>query len=371
VFMRRFSLKKLKKSNFNLLVDLKEFFFAYFVFFKQLLFWLFHLFETSKSAFSSLLYRQRGRWSQPFAHFWLTLFLFLGIVFTPKIEEGLKNQEFEWDVYSPSSALASYAVDGTDIVTIESSHLRGEIVEYVVRKGDTVSSIANKFGVSIDTIIWANNIKSVTSIKPGDRLSIPPVTGVVHKVQRGETVYSVAKKYQANPQAIVDFPFNTFANDETFALAVGQTLIVPDGIPPKATPSAPRKLAVTTAVSGGGTGLFIWPTSGRITQRYSWYHRAIDIADSSAPTIIASAAGKVIKVIHGRYGYGNHVVVDHGDGYQTLYAHMSQIYVSLGQNLSAGQAIGQMGSTGKSTGIHLHFEIIKGGVKLDPLTILK
>jgi len=369
--MRRFSLKKIKKSNNNFFSNLRDFLGAYFVFFKGLVFSGFHLFELGKGNFSSLLYRQRGKWSQPFTHFWLALFLFSGIVFAPKIEESLKSQDFEWDVYSPSSALASYTTDDTNIATIESSHLRGEIVAYIVRKGDTVSSIANKFGVSIDTIIWANNIKSVTSIKPGDRLDIPPITGVVHKVQRGETVYSVARRYQANPQAIVDFPFNSFADDETFSLAVGQILIVPEGIPPKAKPLVPIVQTYTAAVSGGGSGSFVWPTSGRITQRYSWYHRAIDIADSSSPTIISSAAGKVVQVIYSRVGYGNHVVVDHGNGYQTLYAHMSQIYVSSGQTLSAGQAVGQMGSTGKSTGAHLHFEIIQGGVKINPLTILK
>lgn len=356
----------------NYFADWRDFFSAYFLFSRSFVFKFFRRFEAIKNFFSSLLYRQRGRWSQPFAHFWLALFLFLGIVLTPKIEESLREQSFEWDTYSPSSALASFASEEQGAVTIESSSMRGETADYSVREGDTVSSIAKKFGVSIDTIIWANNIKSVTKIKVGDSLKIPPITGIVHKVQRGETVYSIAKKYQANPQSVVDFPFNAFANDETFALAVGQPLIVPDGIAPKVKPVAPAKVVQQpVAVAGGGTGNFIWPTSGGITQRYSWYHRAIDIANKSSPVIVSSAAGRVAAAIHSRVGYGNHLIIDHGNGQQTLYGHMAQLYVGAGDNVSAGQSIGQMGSTGRSTGVHLHFEIIQNGVKLNPLTVLK
>lgn len=353
--------------------DLKVFSQAYLAFFSQLALTLFYRFEAIKNFLTAFLYRQRGRWVQPFTHFWLALFLFLGIALSPSIEESLRQRRIEWDSYSSSSVWAAYTQAGQTITTIESSHPRGEIIEYAVRPGDTIASIARKFGVSIDTIIWANKIKSVTKIKPGERLKIPPVTGVVHKVQRGETVYSIAKKYQANPQAIVDFPFNTFANDETFALAVGQTLIVPDGVMPKAKPKAKQYLAggAVSVGTSGSKGQFIWPTSGRVTQRYSWYHRAIDIANKQTPAIVAASPGRVVIVIYSRIGYGNHIIIDHGNGYQTLYAHLSRIYVKKGQVVSAGQAIGQMGSTGRSTGIHLHFEIIKNGVKLNPLSLLK
>jgi len=362
--------KRWLKSIKNIVADCRAFAGAYLSFFRQLALDLFHRFEAGKNFLAALLYRQRGRWAQPFAHFWLALFLFLGIALSPSIEESLHQRGIEWDTYSPSSALAAYTREGQTVSTIESAHPRGEIIEYTVRPGDTVASIAKKFGVSIDTVIWANKIKSVTKIKPGDRLKIPPVTGIIHKVQRGETVYSIAKKYQANPQAIVDFPFNTFADDETFALAVGQILIVPDGVMPKTKPRAPQYLA-QKEVNVGGQGQFIWPTSGRITQRYSWYHRAVDIANKAAPSIVAAAAGRVVAAIHSRVGYGNHIIIDHGNGYQTLYAHMSRLYVKKGQMVSAGQAIGQMGSTGRSTGTHLHFEIIRNGIKLNPLSLLK
>lgn len=365
-------LKKLRKKFRAWLLNWRDFFLAYFSFFKNLLLNLFFRFEKIKNFFAGLLYRQRGRWSQPFAHFWLALFLFLGIALTPKIEESLRKQEFDWDTYSPSSSLAAYSAEGQSAATIESGHLRGEVTAYTVRQGDTVSSIANKFGVSIDTVIWANDIESVTKIKPGDRLRILPVTGIEHKVQRGETIYSIAKKYQANPQAVVDFPFNSFANDETFALAVGQTLIVPEGIMPKVKPVAPSayiaQREVTVAV---GEGNFIWPTSGKISQNYTWYHRAIDIANNQAPSVVAAASGRVAAVIYSRVGYGNHIVVDHGNGFQTLYGHLARIYIQDGQTVSSGQAVGQMGSTGRSTGIHLHFEVFKAGTKINPLTVLK
>jgi len=353
--------------------DLKSFFIAYFNFFKNLLSSLFWYFESVKNFFTGLLYRKRGRWARPFAHFFLALFLFLGIALTPKIEKALKDKSIQWNTYSPSSAYATYSQEEKSVTTIESSHQRGEILTYTVRDGDTVSSIAEKFGVSIDTIIWANDIKSVTKIKTGQQLEVPPVSGIVHQVQQGETVYSIAKKYEANPQAIVDFPFNSFANDETFALAVGQRLIIPGGVKPETRPAAPRPTTYLAQadVQTGGEGNFIWPTSGQITQRYVWYHRGLDIANKASPAIVASRGGRVTTVIYGRYGYGNHVVVDHGDGYQTLYAHMNKIYVQANNRVSVGQALGQMGSTGRSTGTHLHFEVIKNGVKLNPLSVLQ
>ncbi len=354
--------------------DFVSFLLAYLKFLKDFFSGLISHFESIKGFFSGLLYRKRGRWARPFTHFFLAMFLFLGIALTPKIEEALvADQSFQWNTYSPSSAFATYNLEEKSVTTVESSHQRGEIVTYTIRDGDTVSSIAEKFGVSIDTVIWANNISSVTSIKSGQQLKIPPVTGIVHQVQRGETVYSIAQKYEANPQAVVDFPFNSFANDETFGLAVGQTLIVPDGVKPEAKPVAPKPpvYLAQADVQTGGSGTFIWPTNGRITQRYVWYHRGTDIANQGSPAIVASRGGRVSAVIYGRYGYGNHVVVDHGDGFQTLYAHLNKIYVGANQQVSAGQALGQMGSTGRSTGIHLHFEVIKNGVKIDPLSVLQ
>ena len=254
---------------------------------------------------------------------------------------------------------------------------RSEIEEYKVENGDTLSSIAEKKGVSTDTIKWANDLTSDT-IKPEQILKILPVTGVSHEVKTGDTLESVAKKYSAEQQAIVDFPFNDVPDD--FKLRVGQLLIVPDGSPPelKAPPKPkvqPQYLAqgpASPAFNAPFGASFIWPTGGQITQYYAWYHPGIDIANRAAPGVAASDGGVV--VVAGwpdAQGYGNRVVVDHGNGYRSLYAHLSNIYVSVGQTVSRGQLVGQMGSTGRSTGTHLHLEIHYKGVPINPLAILK
>ena len=256
---------------------------------------------------------------------------------------------------------------------------RAEIIEYEVKSGDTLSSIASKFNISIDTIKWANDLDDIHSIKPGQKLKILPVSGVAHTVKPGDTLASVAKLYSAEQQPILDFPFNDIPDD--FKLKVGQILIIPDGVPPqKAITSpksrpAPQYLAQGTSsptFSAPGGGSFIWPTRGILTQYFSWYHPGIDVANPSAPAIAASDGGVV--VVAGwvdNYGFGNRVVVDHGNGYKTTYAHLSNIYVTVGQAVSRGQVIGQMGSTGRSTGTHLHLEIRFKGIAVNPLAILK
>lgn len=262
-----------------------------------------------------------------------------------------------------------------DFKTSISEKPRAEIIEYQVEDGDTLSTIAQKFGISQDTIKWTNDMESKDSIKPGQKLKILPVTGVGHTVKSGDTLESVAKKYEAEPQAIMDFPFNDVPDD--FKLAVGQVLIVPEGIPPESK-ATPRPRAATfasgpqTSYSAPGGASFMWPTSGGVTQYFAWYHPGADIANRAGPPVYAAAGGTV--VVAGwpdNYGYGNRVVVDHGNGYQTLYAHLSNIYVSVGQSVSRGQSVGKMGSTGRSTGTHLHFEIRYKGIAVNPLAILK
>jgi len=333
---------------------------------------IFFLFEQIKSQLAERLYQQRGRWAKPFVHSGMAFLVVVGVTLGPTlIEEKLSNPwQEEISPYSVLSPVRAEEMETSTLVTIKP---RAEIIEYSVQPGDTISTIAEKFGVSVDTIRWENDLKSVKDIKPGQILRILPVTGVRHKVKPGETIYSIAKKYQVDPQAIVDWPYNTFANDETFALAVGQDLIIPDGIKPKETPTAPRPTYYAQVPgAGAGTGQFVWPTSGRISQGYSWYHKAVDIANKDAPDILAADGGTVI--LAGwvpPMAYGNHVIIDHGNGFVTLYAHMSQIYVSVGQKVARGQAIGKMGSTGRSTGTHLHFEIRQNGVAQNPLNFLK
>lgn len=263
-----------------------------------------------------------------------------------------------------------------DTHTIISQKPRSETVEHKVKDGETLSSIASEFNISIETIKWANGLTS-DQIKPGQTLKILPVTGIAYTVKSGDSLESVAKKYSANAQAIVDFPFNDVPDD--FKLKVGQVLIVPDGSPPeviapKAKPQ-PQYLAqgpASPAFQAPFGAQFIWPAGGQISQYYAWYHPGIDIASRAAPGIAASDGGVV--VVAGwpdSSGYGNRVVLDHGNGYRSLYAHLSNVYVSVGDTITRGQLIGQMGSTGRSTGTHLHFEIHYNGIAVNPLAILK
>ena len=207
---------------------------------------------------------------------------------------------------------------------------RFEIIDYEVTAGDTLGSIAEKFGISVDTIKWANSLKTEKLIA-GQSLRIPPVTGIVHKVVAGDNIYSLGKKYKSEPQKIVNFPANDFADLDTFALNIGQILFIPDGVIPEAKPVY-RAAPVPQYIAGAG-GKFQWPAQGQITQYPVSYHMAVDIANRSAPPIAAGDAGSVLYAGCIRYGYGCHVVINHADGYQTLYAHLSSLSVSAGQGV--------------------------------------
>ena len=193
----------------------------------------------------------------------------------------------------------------------------------------------------------------------------------MNKIKKGDSVASLAKKYGLpSAQPIVDWPYNSFINDETFSLAIGQTLVIPGGKPPSEAPVILRSVSSPTLFAGG-TGQFIWPTNGIITQYFSWYHQGDDIANNTGTTVVAADAGRVVTVFYDNHGYGYHMIIDHGNGYKTLYAHMSRIDVSEGQSVGRGERIGLMGSTGRSTGTHLHFEILRNGVRVNPLSLLK
>ena len=338
-------------------------------FFRSFLGWA----DWIKVQLAKLMYRQRGRFSQTFVNVSMAMLFFVVILFSGTLESLIINSEGSEN--SGSNYLLA-ATKKNAASTLVSNLPKGETTEYRVQQGDTVSSVAQKFGINMDTIIWENNLKSVDAIKVNQILKILPVSGVKHTVKRGETIYSIAKDYKVDAQNIIDYPFNTFANDETFALSAGQELIIPDGIKPKevvidTTKYATRTVAPIPGVVGEGN--FMWPTSGHISQKYYWYHQAVDIANKSNPDIVASQGGTVVTAGWNAGGYGNYVVIDHGNGYKTLYAHMvnNSVVVKAGQRVNQGQKLGLMGSTGRSTGTHLHFEVIGPGGKLNPLTVLK
>jgi len=332
----------------------------------------FFKFETHKGTFAAFLYKQRGRYAKKFVHTGMAGITFAGMIVAPLIANEFPGRNANpWDLPSQSSIVLA-STDNLSITTDVSQKTRDKVEEYKVIDGDTISGVAEKFGISVETILWQNNLSKNAKIKAGDTLQIIPVTGISHKVQKGDTVYSIAKKYDTSPQGIVDFPFNTFSNDETFELAVGQTVVVPEGVKPADQPSAPRIQRLTpNAGTVVASGSFVWPSSGSLSQNFAWYHKGIDIANKAAPDILAADSGTVAYSGCLAYGYGCHVIIDHGNGNRTLYGHMQRLYVEAGQGVNRGGAIGKMGSTGRSTGIHLHFEVIQNGVYLNPLSVLR
>lgn len=341
--------------------------------------------EGVKSLAVVKMYQKRGRYASLFMHAGVVGTMAVGVAVGPSllVDSGqarviLSSATGNKTVIATDNQVLGVggvvSADEIPTMTMISDKPRSEDIEYVVLAGDTVSSIAEKFGVSVDTIKWANpSMTSIKTVKPGQKIKIPPVTGLVHTVKSGETIYSVAKRYQIDAQAIVDYPFNSFTNDETFSLAIGQRLVVPDGVmPAQAAPVVNTNARTPDAGAVTATGSWAWPTKGVITQGFKPWHKAIDIANPSAPAILAADSGTV--VVAGwpdNSGYGNRVIINHGNGYMTLYAHMSRIDVKSGQTVKRGDQIGVMGSTGRSTGTHLHFEIRTGGGNLDPLKALQ
>jgi len=356
----------------DFLTEIKTFFAEFSSYLIKNLHLSFLRFEEGKGIFVTALYRQRGKYARRLMHTGMAGLAALGIMIAPVIAQEFPGRNVNpWEISSAPAVLSAVA-DDPGTITLVSDKVRDKTIEYTVQPGDTVSSVAQKFGVDEDTIRWQNDLTK-DRIKEGQVLEILPVTGISHKVQKGDTVYSIAKRYDTSPQAIVDFPYNSFVNDETFELAIGQVVVVPDGVKPAERPTAPRTRQITpdagTVVASGN---FVWPTGGTITQRFVWYHKGIDIANRAAPNVLAADSGTVVGAgwLDG-YGYGNRVIIDHGNGFRTLYAHLSQIYVVPGQTVVRGNAIGRMGSTGRSTGIHLHFEVIQNGAYLNPLNVLR
>lgn len=343
----------------------------------------FSKFEFLKDSLVDLLYKRRGKYSRPFLHTGMMSLLVFGVTFGPVVIEESKASENGQELL-PSGVLASATDYGDSITTTQGKEVAdfrgGEILTHTVEEGETISSIAARYNLEPNTIIWQNNLSKDAKIKPGDKLEILPVDGIRHKVKKGETIFTIAKKYgldETQAQGIVNYPFNEFQDDENFTLTVGQWLMVPGGVKvEEAAPQKPRSVFASQLTPNAGavspSGSFIWPASGIITQGYSFYHKAFDIANRAGGPILAADAGRVIVAgWPDNSGYGNRVMIDHGNGYITLYGHMSVIQVQVGQTVSKGSVIGQMGSTGRSTGTHCHFEIRHNGVLENPGIYLK
>ena len=253
---------------------------------------------------------------------------------------------------------------------------RQEIITYIVKSGDSPSTIAAEHEISVNTVLWENDLSAYSIIRPGDELEILPMSGLSHKVGKGETIGSISQKYDIKEETIVA------ANklDEAGVLQAGSKLIVPGGKKRTYTAyttdrytglSAIADIVKAPSATPAAGNKMNWPTvGGRTTQYYSWSHHAVDIADKRGTAIYAADTGAVESVGWGT-GYGNQIVIDHGGGKKTRYAHLDKIHVKQGQKVSKGETIGAMGSTGWSTGPHLHFEVIINGRKYNPLNYIK
>lgn len=246
---------------------------------------------------------------------------------------------------------------------------RLEIITYQVQPGDTTESIAVLFDLQPTTIMWSNPEleKAPDLLKVGQNLVILPLDGVYHTIVAGDTLESIAEKYKASVEEITNCPFNVFVVGAR--LRVGSKVIVPNGTKPYEV----RKVttyAGPAPVDASGAGRFMWPAGGYISQGYWYGHRAIDVANAVGAAVVASDSGYVTFSGWTDVGYGYLVVVEHGNGYQTYYAHLSNFFVVEGQVVTAGEIIGAMGSSGNSTGPHLHFEIRYKGYPTNPWIFL-
>ena len=296
------------------------------------------------------------------------------------------------DVITDESALISNDTPLTadvpivDIPDVPVHQVKSAIATYKVKSGDTISSIADSFGISVNTIVWANNLDRAGKLTIGKTLAILPVSGITYTVRRGDTIDGIAKKYSAETRDIRDF------NDKTKgSLIVGEKIIIPGAelsvsaqpeialkVEVKATTTTETSPTVDEKQDDGGDALvfgtlmrpktnkgnssdFVSPITSGAGRKSQGLHDtwAVDIAAPMGTPIHATSAGTVIFMKPAGYngGYGKYVAIEHEGGVQTLYAHMSQTKVEVGDTVSQDEVIGLVGSTGRSTGPHVHYEV--------------
>lgn len=258
---------------------------------------------------------------------------------------------------------------------------RKTITTYTVQAGDTISTIARRFRLNVNTVLWANNLGAFSIIRAGDDLTILPSDGFLYTVKRGDTIGKLAQDYDLDVDKIIASNNLSGAG----SIAIGQQLIIPGvkrsvttNIAKNTSQSSYSGIAVIKDIVSSdkpiiSSNKMTWPTSGnRITQYFSWKHNGVDIANKVGTPIYAADSGTV-ELSQGGYngGYGNTIVINHGGGKKTRYVHASKLLVKKGEDVEKGQLIALMGSTGRSTGSHLHFEVIINGTRYNPLNYIK
>jgi len=267
---------------------------------------------------------------------------------------------------------------------------------YIVKEGDTISTIAQHFGVNVGTILWNNGLQEKQYIRPGDTLRIPPVSGLLVKVGKGDTLAKIAQRYNGDAEEIANF--NNLSQADN--LQTGFELMVPGGTPPEIEQTVTQVRVLAKSIEHkSSTENFktepvippsnvkrpadldtselpktrmLWPTSGHvITQYFGWKHIGLDIDGDYSSPIYAAADGVVEKAEWSNAGYGLMILIKHGDGLETRYGHSSKLFVKKGDVVKRGQVISMMGTTGRSTGTHLHFEVIVNGKRVNPLGYIR
>lgn len=266
-----------------------------------------------------------------------------------------------------TKAVSDIVVEGAALVPVAASlssadsqtaQFSNEIRTYKIKSGDTIGDIALKFNISANTVLWANNLKRSSTLVVGKTLVILPISGVKHTVISGDTLSTIALKYKGNAEEIANY--NDLQGEK---LQIGDIIVIPDG-EMAAAGTVSKIVANTSNISG----YYMRPIKGGIRTQGLHGDNAVDLADSCGLPIYASATGEVLVSDNDsgwNGGYGNYVVISHGNGTQTLYAHMQQSLTSVGARVTQGQEIGLIGSTGKVhgvTGCHVHFEIRNGPV---------
>lgn len=313
-----------------------------------------------------------------------------------RVEQVLQQTVLSLPPISAASELRGITRQ-TSLHTIIPSRPRQEVIKYTVQPGDTVFGIAEKFGLKPQTILWANYytlLDNPHSLRPGQELNILPVDGTYYQWQAGDGLNGVARFFGVKPEDIINFPGNhldakTIGNYAHPNIQPGTWLVIPGGKREFISWSAPvgvtrENPAVARAlgpgscgpVSGGavGFGTFIWPANKHYLSGYDYSpeanHSGIDIAGNEGEAVYASDAGVIVYAGWNDWGYGNMIIIDHGNGFQTLYAHLSALNVVCSQSVGQGDVIGAIGSTGRSSGPHLHFEIIYSTGKVNPWNYL-
>jgi murein DD-endopeptidase MepM/ murein hydrolase activator NlpD len=280
-------------------------------------------------------------------------------------------------------ALAAIAREIKMKTTIPTDKPRYEPEDYQVVRGDSVFAIADTFKLKPETVYWANYEEfagSPSNIQPGQQLIIPPTDGVYYEWKEDDTIESVAARFEVEPEAIISWPGNQLDLTNP-TIEPGAHVMIPGAVED----DQPLFIQVVTRESAGGgdacgggflsRGFFSWPSGARFLSGYDFGqngHNGIDISAPEGTTVWAADNGVVTMAQGGwNYGYGNVVQIDHGNGFVTIYAHLSSMSVSQCQSISAGAPIGASGNTGNSQGAHLHFEIRQGGSPINPWLLLQ